>query len=185
MNTNYKSIILASSLFFALSASVSAAPGDLDPTFGNGGIVITRDFGRFKSAAAMAIQPDGKIIVVGEGKSYFGAPNWDFGVVRYNTDGSLDTIFNGTGKVVTQVGGGNFAGAASVAIQADGKIVVAGIRYNCFCSDYSFALVRYNPNGTLDTSFNGTGIVITSVAGKSDGASSVAIQSDGKIVVAP
>jgi uncharacterized delta-60 repeat protein len=113
-------------------------------------------------AAAMAIQPDGKIVVVGEGSSGSFA-SWDFAVVRYNPDGSLDSSFGGTGIVITQLGS-DADSASSVAIQADGKIVVAGIHQNCFCNEYSFALVRYNPNGTLDTSFNGTGIVITSVA---------------------
>ena len=79
--------------------------------------------------------------------------DWDFAVVRYNPDGSLDTSFGGTGIVGTPVGTG-YDVATSVAIQADGKIVVAG---------NGFAVVRYNTDGTLDTSFNGTGKVITSV----------------------
>ncbi len=169
-------------LVLILSADSRAAPGDLDPTFGNGGIVITPtgnmidlDYPR-----AMAIQSDGKIIVVGEGSR--GTFNWDFAVVRYNTNGSLDTSFGGSGIVITQLTV-NYDGASSVAIQADGKIVVAGSQYNCFCIDSSFAVVRYNPNGTLDTSFNGTGKAITQVNSSRDYAESVAIQADGKIVV--
>ena len=171
MNTNHKSIIRAISLVFALSATVSAAPGDLDPTFGNGGIVITRgnSFNQLDYALAMAIQADGKLVVVGDGAT---SNNWDFAVVRYNTDGSLDNSFNG-GIVITPVS--NFHDqATSVAIQADGKIVVAG------SGGPNLAVVRYNTNGSLDTSFNGTGLVITSA---SRGANDLAIQSDGKIVV--
>ncbi len=171
MNTNHKSIIRAISLVFALSATVSAAPGDLDPTFGNGGIVITRgnSFNQLDYALAMAIQADGKLVVVGDGAT---SNNWDFAVVRYNTDGSLDNSFNG-GIVITPVS--NFHDqATSVAIQADGKIVVAG------SGGPNLAVVRYNTNGSLDTSFNGTGLVITSA---SSGANDLAIQSDGKIVV--
>ena len=176
MNANYKSIISAISLLLALSASTPAAPGDLDPTFGSGGIVLTSGLTsggvsfQLYQAWAMAIQPDGKIVVVGEGiRNPPSVLNWDFAVVRYNPDGSLDTSFGGTGIVVTQLSV-NFDGATSVAIQADGKIVVAGGRY----------VVRYNPNGSLDTSFNGTGIVTT----PSVGVLSLAIQPDGKIVVA-
>ncbi|MEJ7665424.1 MAG: delta-60 repeat domain-containing protein [Hymenobacter sp.] len=73
--------------------------------------------------------------------------------------------------------------ASSVAIQSDGKIVAAGYSYNDGTDD-DFAVVRYNPNGTLDTSFNGTGKVVTPVGSSGDCANSVAIQSDGKIVAA-
>lgn len=188
MNANYKSITLAISLFFALSTSISAAPGDLDPTFGNGGIVITGGswISHLDTALAMAIQSDGKIVVVGDGAtSQTPGVTWDFAVVRNNTDGSIDSSFGG-GIVITPVGNSHDA-ATSVAIQADGKIVVVGVICNgvgdCSGAGTSFAVVRYNPNGSLDTSFNGTGIVITSV-GSSGGANSVAIQADGKIVVA-
>jgi uncharacterized delta-60 repeat protein len=187
MCANYKSIILAISLFFALSTSISAAPGDLDQTFGSGGIVITRgsNFNTVDTAVGMAIQPDGKIVVVGDGT--LGVTTWDFAVVRYNPDGSLDTSFGGTGIVHTPVGNSHDQ-ATSVAIQADGKIVVAGVICNgvgnCSGLGTSIAVVRYNPNGSLDISFNGTGIVVTSVGGSRDGAFSLAIQTDGKIVVA-
>src|SRR5207247_780832 len=95
-----------------------------------------------------------------------------FAIVRYNADGSLDTNFNGSGIVLTPVGWAN-----SVAIQADGKIIVGGGKFG------STPLVRYNADGSLDTSFNGTGIVSTP-AGNSGGANlwDLAIQTDGKIV---
>jgi uncharacterized delta-60 repeat protein len=166
-------------LLFCSAATITAAPGDLDPTFGNGGIVITRGINGnnpnyLSTVGAMAIQPDGKIVVVGEGHDgTFNFCAWDFAVVRYNTDGSLDTSFGGTGRVVTQLSS-ECSHAYAVAIQPDGKIVVAGSGW------VGPAVIRYNPNGTLDTSFNGTGIVIP----PSDGANSIAIQADGKIVVA-
>ncbi len=184
MNVNYKLIILAMSLFFTLSASMSAAPGDLDPSFGNGGIAITRGetFSHVNAAGAMAIQPDGKIVVAGEG--HLGnSMNWDSAVVRYNPDGSLDNSFGGTGIVVTQFSI-DYDGFFAVAIQADGKIVVAGSTFLCNCTDSSFAIARYNPDGSLDASFNGTGKIITAVGdARRDYAESVAIQADGKIVV--
>ncbi|MEO7539107.1 MAG: FG-GAP-like repeat-containing protein [Pyrinomonadaceae bacterium] len=173
--------VLTAGLFLALPSSIFAAPGDLDPTFGTGGIVITRG-ANLDAAVGMAIQSDGKIVVVGDGAT---GNTWDFAVVRYNTDGSLDTSFGGTGIVLTPVGISHDQ-AYSVVIQADGKIVVAGGSYNGTGggSGSSFAVVRYNTNGSLDTSFNRTGIVITSVSGSFGRANSVAIQADGKIVAA-
>lgn len=149
------------------TTSGTAAPGDLDTTFGNGGIVITNNF---SYDADISIQPDGKIIVLSVS---------EFGVARYNSNGSLDTSFGNGGKVYTSVGSGpDFS--FSVAIQADGKIVVAGQGNDG--SNRFFALVRYNTNGTLDNSFNGTGIVTTPVGNSGGAAFSVAIQADGKIV---
>jgi uncharacterized delta-60 repeat protein len=177
--TTFVFAILALILFGATIGT--AAPGDLDTTFGSGGIVITGGF-NLDVASTMAIQSDGKIVVVGDGSN--GTFNWDFAVVRYNTNGSLDTSFGGSGIVITQLTG-DYDAATAVAIQADGKIVVAGSRYNeTSGSSSSIAVVRYNSNGSLDTSFNGTGIVITSVGSSRDYAEAVAIQTDGKIVVA-
>lgn len=163
--------ILALILFGAMNTK--AAPGDLDPTFGNGGIVINRNLYGV-NAKSIAIQPDGKIVV--SGGNVIG-----FRTVRYLTDGSLDISFGGTGMVLTPVGNA-YSHADSVAIQADGKIVVAGPSYDNLNNVHNFALVRYNTDGTLDTSFNGTGIIITSVGSPHSYARSVAIQSDGKIV---
>jgi hypothetical protein len=86
LSTNYKSIILAVSLFLALSVSISTAPGDLNLTFGSGGTVI----GEFNGD--IAIQPDGKIVLVGNG-SNTETNNVDYGAARYNPNGSLDTSF--------------------------------------------------------------------------------------------
>jgi|DEB19_MinimDraft_3_1074340.scaffolds.fasta_scaffold05335_2 uncharacterized delta-60 repeat protein len=160
--------------------------GSLDEGFGTGGKVITDiDSGTEEQVTAVAIQSDGKIVVAGQ--IFSGVTNYDFAVVRYNTDGALDTSFGGgDGKVTTVVGNfGDFV--SSVALQANGKIVVVGSRYNGVDND--FAVVRYNTDGTLDTSFDGdtgtgNGKVITDVAGRADVGKSVAIQSDGKIVVA-
>ena len=178
MKSNYKSIILAISLFFALSVSVSAAPGNLDPTFGTGGIVVSTggDVNTLEFAYATAIQTDGKIVVVGYGA---GGSTWDLAVARYNTNGSLDTSFGSRGVVLTDISSGAEY-ASSVAIQTDGKIVVTGYTY----FGYYFVVVRYNPNGSLDTTFNGTGKVITPIDNAYSFARSVAIQADGKIVVA-
>jgi uncharacterized delta-60 repeat protein len=105
----------------------------------------------------------------------------DFTLVRYNTNGTLDTTFDSDGKVTTAIGSGTDV-AYSVALQSDGKIVVAGYSNNG--SNFDFALVRYNTDGSLDTSFDSDGKVTTEVGSGNDGGESVAIQSDGKIVVA-
>ena len=124
------------------------------------------------------MQSDQKIVIAGYSNT--GATiNSSFGLLRLNGDGTLDTTFNGTGKVNTVFG--NQAEGRSVALQEDGKIVVAGLSSNG--STYDFALVRYNSNGSLDTSFNATGRVTTPIGGSAVG-QSVAIQTDRKILVA-
>jgi uncharacterized delta-60 repeat protein len=152
--------------------------GSLDTTFDGDGKVTTAVGGFNDYANSVAIQSDGKIVVAGS--SYNGSSH-DFALVRYNSNGSLDTTFDGDGKVTTTVGSGDDE-AHSVAIQSDGKIVVAGHSWNGI--NRSFALARYNSNGSLDTTFDGDGKVTTAVGTSDDRAFSVAIQSDGKIVVA-
>ncbi|NLX05086.1 MAG: DUF4347 domain-containing protein, partial [Phycisphaerae bacterium] len=153
--------------------------GSLDTTFSGDGIVTT-GFGGSSAdqVKSVAIQADGKIVVAGY--SNLGGTN-DFALARYNTDGSLDTSFSGDGLLTTAIGTGADA-AYGMAIQADGKIVAAGYSYNG--SNYDFALVRYNTDGSLDTTFSGDGIVTTGFGGSSaDQVQSMAIQADGKIVV--
>jgi uncharacterized delta-60 repeat protein len=150
----------------------SAAPGDLDTSFSGDGIVTTAVGAGNDVGNAVAIQSDGKIVVAGTAL----AANNDFAVVRYNTDGTLDTSFSGDGMVTTPIGASSDVGNA-VAIQSNGKIVVAG------GTGADFALARYNTDGTLDTSFSGDGILTTAFGGSST-ANGVAIQSDGKIIAA-
>ena len=106
-------------------------------------------------AYSVAIQSDGKIVAAGDSNN---GSNSDFALVRYNTDGSLDTSFDSDGKVTTAIGSGTDE-AYSVAIQSDGKIVAAGYSNNG--SNNDFALVRYNTDGSLDTSFDSDGKVTT------------------------
>ncbi|HEY0321737.1 MAG TPA: FG-GAP-like repeat-containing protein [Pyrinomonadaceae bacterium] len=150
--------------------------GILDTSFDTDGKVTTAVGSNYDFARAVALQPDGKIVVAG----YSLVTNSDVAVVRYNTDGALDTSFDTDGKVTTDVSGDDFGNA--VALQPDGKIVVAGTGNNSPDSD--FALVRYNADGTRDTTFNFTGVVTTPVGSGSDEARAVAIQPDGKILAA-
>src|SRR5438552_14593820 len=170
-------------VFSASGQRAQAAGGDLDPTFGTGGQVMT-DFSRSTDIAnAVALQPDGKLVVVGqtyENNDYNGE---DFAVARYNTDGTLDTTFGVNGKVRTDFPG-LAAVASSVLVQPDGKILVAGGAFPNFTFLGDFELVRYNPNGSLDTSFGSGGIVTTSFPGQGSYAFALALQSDGKIIAA-
>ncbi len=154
--------------------------GSYDPSFGGGDALVTTDFfGGPDRAVAIALQPDGKIILAGNGRATGSARN-DFAVARYNVDGSLDTSFDGDGKVLTQLQI-NHNNASAIAIQTDGKIVIGG---NTWGSNNDYGLVRYNPDGSLDTSFDGDGKVIANLFSSADFLSDIALQSDGKIVVA-
>lgn len=163
--------------------------GALDASFGNGGKVLT-DFGVSAQARSMAVQPDGKIVVAGEA-NIDGGDNFE--VVRYNSDGSLDESFGTAGKVNTDFGlaeqGFSYAQGYSLAIQPDGKLVVAGAAY--IDTGFDAALARYESNGALDTSFGTGGKVITDLrAGNatfgltSNWMSSVAVLPDGRIIAA-
>ena len=148
------------------------ADGSLDTSFDTDGKVIT-DVSEYDEVKSVVVQTNGKIVVAGY--SEFGG-FYDFVLVRYNSDGSLDTSFDTDGIVITNIGAWDQAN--SVALQTDGKIVVAGN------SDGDFALVRYNADGSLDTSFNTDGILIADIGAVNDSAISVTLQSDGKILVA-
>ena len=153
--------------------------GTLDTTFDTDGKATT-DIGNNNQdqANAIAVQTDGKIIIIG---FTIIASSLDIAVVRYNTNGALDTTFDGDGKVITNLDSEEFA--YSVALQTDGKIIVAGSAYGAI--GYEFAVVRYNTNGALDTTFDGDGSVTTDFGNNSDDESySVAMQTDGKIIVA-
>ena len=157
--------------------------GTLDTSFGAGGVVTTDvTIGEGDFALALSIQPDGKIVV---GGPTFNGANDDFALVRYNANGSLDTSFGSGGIVKTDVTAGQNDDAYALAIQSDGKIVAGGYSNNLNTNMANFALVRYNPDGSQDTSFGAGGIVTTDVAsGDDDYAVAVAIQSDGRIVAA-
>jgi uncharacterized delta-60 repeat protein len=144
------------------------ANGTLDTTFGTGGKVITDFAGKVDAASAIALQPDGKIIIAG-GTGATSAASTDIfdsepdlAIARYNSNGSLDTSFNGTGKVTADLGSTGEE-ALGVALQSDGKIIVAGFN----------VLARYTTIGTLDAQF--TPLIE---------ARTVALQTDGKIVTA-
>jgi uncharacterized delta-60 repeat protein len=160
--------------------------GSLDTTFGTAGVVTTGVPDGLPYGGALALLSDGGIVLAGESSH----PDFSnvVNVLRYDADGVLDTTFGAEGLATVDLTEG-WDSAESVAIQPDGKIVVAGDAG--FCCEYtgSFGLARFDVDGTLDSSFSSDGVVITNFTGTNGGppedkAFDVAIQSDGKIVAA-
>ena len=212
------------------------ADGTLDPSFGTGGTVTTR-LGVDDEIYSLLQQPDGKLVAAGQAAAVYAPPQYNFGVARYNANGSLDTSFGIGGKVTTSIenpdsiargviqqpdgklvaggsthggydkvalaryqtnggldasfgSGGKVATAVSIAnaqgqailTQADGNLIVAGSTSQPFYAE--FALVRYRPDGSLDSGFGAAGSAIVSIGPYSDVANAVIEQSDGKLVAA-
>lgn len=164
---------------FQFGAAGYDSTGKLNPGFGTGGIATTSLGGSEDQALDAADDRDGGFVAVGRTDAA-GLTNTDFGVARYTGAGQPNPAFPAGGFVRTDVAG-RADGANAVAVQPDGKIVAAGFAQTSPI-DFDFALVRYNPDGTLDRSFGGDGIVTTDLGSDNDGANGVAIQPDGKIV---
>jgi uncharacterized delta-60 repeat protein len=165
-----------------VASSAFGKPGDLDTTFGGG-------TGRVESvisptsrdqARGVAIQTDGKIVVAGTCPvgSFTG-----FCVVRYLTDGTIDTNYGDSGGLTASAIGARNATVSFALLQADGKFVVIGSCEVGSAANVDFCVARYTSSGLLDTTFNTTGFVITNTGNAIDEASHAALQADGKIVV--
>jgi uncharacterized delta-60 repeat protein len=147
--------------------------GTLDPTFSGDGKQTT-NFGFASGARDLALQGNGKIVAVGfTGPA--GSARDDFAVARYNPNGSLDTTFSGDGKQTTDLRFGEFDEAEGVVLQG-AKVIAAGMG-----TANGIGLARYNPNGSLDTTFSGDGKLVTNVGANAKGRG-VALQGDGKVV---
>jgi uncharacterized delta-60 repeat protein len=160
--------IIALALVVFVSAAFTA-PADLDFSFGVGGVVRV---GFRSSANAVALQTDGKIVV--------GLGFADFALARFNSDGSPDSSFGSGGFASNQFG---LRGVVCLALQPDGKIV-AGFSNIFFSSQDDFNLVRYNTDGSLDTSFGSGGRARTDFLGFADVVADIVMQPDGKIIAA-
>jgi len=157
----------------AIALTRHDSSGALDPSFGGDGIVVTA-VGTSSTARALDLQVDGKIVIAGCARST-AEEACEFAVLRYDPDGALDASFGVSGVVTTPIAPTG-ATALAIAVQEDGKIVVAG-----HASETGFVLVRYDESGALDATFGGDGIVTTSI-GTSSAALAVTIQPDGRIV---
>src|SRR5262249_46757084 len=154
--------------------------GNLDKTFGTNGIATTDFGGDDDEANDAALLPDNGIVVVGR-TDVAGFTHTDFAVARYGVDGKPDNNFDSDGKLTTDIlGGGDQANA--VAVDSDGKIVVAGSAATSSINT-DFAVARYNANGTPDNSFNSDGKLTTDMGNEGDAARAVLVQPDGKILV--
>ena len=150
----------------------------LDSTFGENGVVTT-SLDHFGDAAkAVIIDKNNKILVAGVSDN---GANLDFSLARYDENGTLDKTFNDDGVVTTQIGS-NDDQAQAIALQENGKIVVAGYAFNGQDSD--FAVARYNSDGNLDLEFGIGGIVVLPIGSGNDIAHAVAVQADGSILIA-
>ncbi len=158
--------------------------GAIDKAFGSSGIVeIAIPGSSNASASSVAIDKTGNIIVAG---SAVVSEKGVFALARYTINGTLDTSFDSDG-IVTTAFDSNSATATALALQSDGKIVVAGTTTNSTSPGYCYyALARYNTNGSLDTSFGANGKVETYINNDQQNTNIYAmkIQSNGKIVVA-
>lgn len=149
--------------------------GDPDESFGNNGVSVIGTSNNEK-AFGMALQPDGKIVLVGTSNN---GSNHDFAVLRFTSEGSLDPTFQG-GIVLTNAGYATEE-ARAVAVQEDGKIIVGGSS-NGLWNNSDFTLIRYNQDGSLDNTFGTNGYVKTDLNNSYDFLYAIAIQGNGKIV---
>jgi uncharacterized delta-60 repeat protein len=156
------------------------ADGTIDSTFGTGGTVRAVMDNTDEHGYSAALQPDGKIVVTGyttpDGQDF------DFLVMRFNSNGTLDNNFGNKGVVKTSIADYTQEVGRAIAIQPDGTLIIAG--YAMLGSDNDIVLMRYKQNGSLDNTFSGDGKVMTSVGQSNDFASSLLIQPDGKILIA-
>lgn len=157
------------------------ADGTIDTSFGGGDGIVATDFsGNEDIAYDVKIQSDGKILVTGPTISGLTA---SMALVRYLSNGDLDTSFATGGKATLAINSSNTTTANSIIIQSDGKIILAGFTQNSVSSSVDFAVVRYDSDGTLDTTFETDGITVTPIGTTTEASIDSALQSDGKIIV--
>ena len=152
--------------------------GALDASFGSSGKVVTAFSNRDDVVGAMLLQPDGKLVLAG---SCNNGTTADLCALRYEINGTLDASFGSGGKLITVVGSG-YSDVSAVALQSDGKLLVAA---QCASgSKIDFCTLRYNPNGTLDTSFGSGGVRVTSIGTGNDYVAAMTLQPDDKLILA-
>jgi uncharacterized delta-60 repeat protein len=148
--------------------------GTVDTSFDTDGYTTTTLLDWNTTVTGLQVQPDGKVIIAG--RTTTGS---NFGMVRYNIDGSLDTSFGTNGLVTTSVGASS-SYIHSIELLPDGRILAGGTASNG--TDADFALARYNTDGSLDTSFDGDGKVLTPVGSGEEALREIVVQPDGRIV---
>lgn len=183
MKKTVYTFIVSFSLQLAAFSLTYAQPGSLDTTFSSDGKETTY-FSLGSSGKALVIQPDGKIVGVGQFSNGVAAK---FALARYKTDGTLDSTFGTNGKTITAIVSNLLSCTLNaIALQMDGKLVVAGeTQIPTSGAARVFVIARYKTNGTLDSTFGTNGSVIQSLSTSPTGpsvANAVKIQPDGKII---
>jgi uncharacterized delta-60 repeat protein len=161
-----------------LNERIAPAAGGLDPTFGTGGTVATPIGPGDDTGFSVAIDSIGRIVVAGR---TFNGSDSDFAVARYTIDGTLDTSFDGDGVATTPIGAAGDFGQC-VVIDALDRIILVG--QSDSGTDLDFAIVRYNTDGSLDTSFDDDGKATIAFGPGNDYGTCVTVDPDGRIVVA-
>jgi uncharacterized delta-60 repeat protein len=195
LRTCWQALLAAAMLGASALPAAAQTPGDFDTTpfpgfaAGNGKIPNLGIGTGVDQANALALQPDGKIVLAG---TCFNGDNSDFCIARLNADGSLDASFDGpggagNGKFLVPIGASGDVVAYALALQPDGKIVIAGYCSNGVNAD--FCIARLNADGSLDASFDGPsgagdGKFLLPIGTSNDYAYALALQPDGKIVLA-
>jgi uncharacterized delta-60 repeat protein len=176
-------VVASQSLPSSAATSAPLSAGDLDPSFGGDGVVITDVGGYGEAVLGLALQPDGRIVAVG----WANTRRPGSALVRYLPDGTPDPTFGSGGIVVDHRKGGSDS-ALDVVLQTDGRIVTAGYAWVARRSRVAsaFIVTRYLSDGTIDPSFGVGGAATTEFEGYDRGAYAIAsaLQTDGKIVVA-
>ncbi len=172
-----KATLLTLSSIFLVALLFGQTAGSLDQTFGGTGYVYTSLSTGPQGRGSVAVQTDGKIIIAGRTYTTY----WHFAMKRYSTLGITDSTFANNGVMITGMAGTDDE-ANCIALQTDGKIVLAGLASNG--TNYDFAVARFKTNGSLDSTFGTNGRVITPMGSSQDIINAVGIQADGKIVVA-
>jgi uncharacterized delta-60 repeat protein len=185
--------IVAAAFIMCASAALFAVPGLLDTSF-NGTGLATTDFaiagiGNWHSATAVAVDSQRRTVAVGLTTAGSGTTIYDVAIARYNADGTSDTSFHGTGKLIYDVGGDD--DAAAVAIDSQDRILVAGStdwQEGCTSTtcgtDFNFFVLRFNVDGSIDTSYADQGRLIAGFASDFDFATAMTLDASGRAVVA-
>jgi len=166
-------VLLTLAFVLVAAPAASAAPGDLDPSFGSGGMVKLLESKEESYAEAIAVQPDGKVVAAGYEKG-------STVVVRLLPDGTPDPGFGSGGKATTVLPGGE-NGASAVTLQPDGKILVAGSGKEFGGVNFDFFFARYNSDGSPDKTFGGDGVELVPVGTEDDQARAVTVGPGGRI----
>jgi uncharacterized delta-60 repeat protein len=184
--TRYVLLLLLGAFSASLAQATPGQPGSLDSSWAAASALgagkVSTAIGTFAQANAVAVQPDGKVVLAG---LCFDAGKANFCALRYRVDGTLDPSFAGGGSVITPVltgVGASADDANAIALQSDGKLVLAGA---CFDGNNNvFCAVRYLADGSLDGGFGSNGKLVTPMSTSDGTASAVAVLPDGRVLLA-